>query len=40
MTFSLGFFSTIVVGAIGIAALAAFVLPALFIRDARHKRIW
>ena len=40
MTFSLGFFSTVVLGALLLAAIAAVLLPALFVRDARKGRIW
>lgn len=40
MSFSSGFFTTIVIVACVLAALAAIVLPALFVRDARRKDIW
>ena len=40
MNFSSTFFSIIVIAAIVLAAVAAIVLPALFVRDARKRSIW
>ena len=40
MNFSLEFFTAAVFGAIGLALVAAVVLPVLFARDARGKRLW
>ncbi len=40
MSFSSSFFSLVVLGAIVLAALAAILLPVLFVRDARKGRIW
>lgn len=40
MNFSSAFFAFIVIAGIVLAALAAIVLPALFVRDARKRSIW
>jgi hypothetical protein len=40
MSFSLAFLTVIVIAAVILAALAALVLPALFVRDARRRSIW
>ena len=40
MSFSASFFSIIVIAAVILAAIAAVVLPALFVRDARKRSIW